>query len=283
MELGKRFYIVSMVWIVSILLAAVVLVMQDVSQEDPLIYAEVPAEGAAASMENWQPLMDYLSKKLGRTVELKTVTSYSAVVEALKYGHADIARFGSSGYILAEGEVDLIPIVDIANEDGTLMTYRSYIVTRPGVTSLDGVTFAYVDIGSASGYLYPATYIKKEGIELGETVFAGTHPAVIEAVKNGTVIAGATCNTRIMSALEEGVIEEGELVVFWESEPVARGPIVVHADMDESQRLAIQEAFLSAPVEVVKQCNLQSSRWTLTTPGIYDPVREIQKYIGLGE
>ncbi|GAI40184.1 unnamed protein product, partial [marine sediment metagenome] len=43
--------------------------------------------------------------------------------------------------------------------------------------------------------------------------FAGSHSAVIEAVKAGQVDAGATCDNRIEDALEAGVIEEGEIFI----------------------------------------------------------------------
>ena len=230
---------------------------------------------------HWQPLMDYMSQEIGRTVEFKTVADYTAVIEALKYGHADLARLGPSGYVLAEEEVDLVSIASIASDDGSLMTYQSYIVTRPGLTTLEGATFAYVDVGSTSGYLLPATYIKKEGIELGKTLYAGSHPAVMEAVKNGSVDAGATNDARWRAALDDGLIKPDELSIFWQSELIARGAFVVRTDMPEDLRLAIQEALLSAPPEVVEQCNLDSSRFGAAPPDVYDPIREIQEYIGL--
>jgi len=184
---------------------------------------------------------------------------------------------------LAEEEVDIISIASVANDDGSLMMYHSYIIARPGLATLEGATLAYVDIGSTSGYLLPATYIKKQGIELGEIIFAGSHPAVIEAVKNGSVDAGATCDTRWLSAVEQGVIEADELVILWQSEPMPRGAVVARADLPESLRLAIQEAFLSAPPEIVEQCNLQNDRFGPARPDVYDPIREIQEYIGLTE
>lgn len=251
--------------------------------DEPLIYVELPAEDEMTTRTNWQPLMDYLSRELGRTVELKTVTDYTAVIEALKYGHADIARLGPSGYVLAEEEANIVSIAGVANDDGSLMAYYSYIIARPGLTTLEGATFAYVDIGSTSGYLLPATYIKKQGIELGEIMFAGSHPAVIEAVKNSSVDAGATCDTRWLSAIEQDVIESDELVILWQSEPTPRGAVVIRKDLPESLRLAIQEAFLNAPPEVVAQCDLQSNRFGPAPPDVYDPIREIQEYIGLTE
>lgn len=251
--------------------------------EKPLVYVVYPAEGEAAAKEHWQPLMDWMTEELGRKVEMITVTDYAAVTEALKYGHADIARYGPSSYVLAEREVDIIPVASTANDDGSLMTYQSYIIAHPRVTDLNGATFAYVDIGSTSGYLLPATYFMQNSIELGETVFAGSHPAVIEAVKNGSVDAGAIASTRWLAAVEQGVIDADELVILWRSSPVPRGPTVVRADMPEELRLAIQDAFINAPPEIVAQCNLKNDRFGPALPDVYEPIREIQRVLGLAE
>lgn len=250
-------------------------------QSNALVFVSIPAEDAVSTVENWQPLMDYLASQLGCPVEFRAVTDYAAVAEALKYGHADIARLGPSSYILTEGEVDLISVVSIANDDGSLMSYQSYIIARPGITTLDGATFAYVDAGSTSGYLLPATYIKKHNIQLGEVLYAGSHPAVIEAVKNGTVDAGATNDIRWLSAVFEGVIRTDELVILWQSDPIPRGPTVVRSDMPADLRLALQTALINAPPEIVAQCNLGSDHFGPAPPDVYDPIREIQQYIGL--
>jgi phosphonate transport system substrate-binding protein len=264
------------------------LAKQNAQPEKPLIYVDIPAEDSAATLEHWQPLMDYLSEQLGIPVEMMTVTDYTAVVEALKYGHADIARFGPSSYILAEGEVDMVPIISVANPDGSLQTYQSYIITRPdsGIATpfdLEDATFVYTDMASTSGYLIPATYFKKNGITLGDIYFAGGQPQAIEAVKNGQVQAGAVASNRYQSALNEGLIVEGELDIIWKSDPIPRGPTVVRADMPVSLREAITQALLDAPPEIVAQCNLESDRFGLTPADVYDPIREIQKYIGIAE
>jgi len=229
--------------------------------------------------------MDYLSTALGKPVELLFVTDYAAATEALKYGHADIVRYGSSSYVLAEQEVDIIPIASIANDDGALMSYQSYIITRAdsGIISLEGATFAYVDIGSTTGYLLPATYLKKNNIELGKVFYAGSHPAVIEAIKNGTVDAGAIASTRWVAAVEQGVIEADELHILWKSLLIPRGPMVVHADMPVELRQAITDALINAPPDIVAQCNLDSNRFGPAPPDVYEPIREAQRYLGLNE
>ena len=248
----------------------------------PLVYLELPAGGVEATAANFAPMVDWLNQELDRPVELVVGTDYAAGIEAMRYGHADIMRLGPSGFVSAESEVELVSIASVAKDSMDAMVYHSYIITRPGLTTLEGATFAYVDIGSASGYLLPATYIEKEGIVLGDILFAGSHPTVIEAVRNGMVDAGATCDTRIDAALEQGALKEGEVDIFWESAPIIRGAIVVRADMPEELRLEIQAAFFSAPEDVVSRCGLGSNRWGYPLPPeAFEPMREIQKYLGL--
>jgi len=254
-------------------------------KSESLIFVNIPAEDAESEVKNWQPLMDYLSATLSRPVELMFVTDYAAATEALKYGHADIVRYGSFSYVLAEQEVDIIPIASVANDDGTLMSYQSYIITRAdsGIISLEGATLAYVDIGSTTGYLAPATYLKKNNIELGKVFYAGTHPAVIEAVKNGTVDAGAIASTRWTAAVEQGVIEADELYILWKSPLIPRGPMVVRADMPIELRQAITDALINAPLDIVAQCNLGNNRFGPAPPDVYEPIREVQRYLGLNK
>jgi len=280
----RWFYVfLAVVWIFIFVVIYMYLEMQEVSQQEPLIYVDIPAEDAGATIEHWQPFMDYLSAQLGREVKLMTVTDYAAATEALKYGHADIVRYGTSSYVMAEREVDIIPIASLAKADGSLDTFQSYIIAQPHIITLEGASFAYVDVGSTTGYLLPATYIKKNGIQLGEIMFAGGHPQVIEAVKNGFVDAGACASTRWSLAVREDVIEADELVILWQSSLVPRGPTVVRADMPEELRLAIQEAFISAPTELVWGLGLESYGFAPASPDLFDPMREAQEYLGLTE
>jgi phosphonate transport system substrate-binding protein len=256
------------------------------SSPEPLVFIKIPTEGAEELDAHWTHLTDYLTEQLGRPVEFLVVTDYAAATEALKYGHADIVNYGPSSYILAEEEVDIIPLVSPANEDGTPNSYQSYIIARADsdyadANELEGATFAYVDIGSTSGYLIPATYFKKSGIELGEIFFAGSHPAAIEAVKNGSVDAGCCASNRWESALKEGVIKPGELVILYESEPILRGPIVVRADMPVELREALTDALINTPPEIVEQLGIERRHFGPAPAGAYDVMREIQQYLGL--
>jgi len=61
------------------------------TQIPELTFALVPAENAAETNNRWQPMMDYLSKKLGVKVTLRIVNDYAAVIEGQKAGNIHIA------------------------------------------------------------------------------------------------------------------------------------------------------------------------------------------------
>ena len=249
----------------------------------PLTFVIIPAEEESLSQEQFAPLVEYLTKELGREIKLLTVADYTAVVEAMKYGHADIARFGPFSYILATQEAEVEAIAAGIKMKTGLPDYKAFIVARAdrGVTDLTGVSFAYADIGSTSGYLVPATYIEQEGIELGEVLFAGTHSAVIEAVKNGMVDAGAVADNRYYIALDEKIIEEGEFTILWESEPIPNSPVAVQKSMDAKLKKRLTEALLACPREIVEATAIGEIGYAPMQDSDFDVIREIQETLEL--
>jgi len=279
-KLKKAFRKFGVVGLVSVaVVVALVLLSRPSPEPIPgLTFVVIPSEEAGATQGQFAPFVDYLSESIGRPIELLTVSDYTAVVEAMKYGHADIARFAAFGYVMATQETDVEVLVTAIKTTTNQPSYYGLIVVRAdsGITDLNGATFAYVDVGSTSGYLVPSTYIMREGIELGEVLFAGSHYAVIEAVKNGSVAAGAIADNRYALALEKGIIAEGELTILWESDPIPNCPIAVRKDMDESLKVQLVEAFLSAPQELVEGCGVGETGYVVMSDSDYDFVREVQ-------
>jgi phosphonate transport system substrate-binding protein len=248
-------------------------------EPEPLRYVIIPSEGTERPEEQFAPFVEYLAEELGRDVELVLVPDYAAVVEAMKYGHADIARFGAFSYILATQEADVEAVaVGIKGNTGK-PEYHALIVARAdrGVTDLNGASFAFSDVGSTSGYLAPITYFNQAGIEPGEVFFSGSHNASIEAVKNGTVDAAGVADNRYITALEEGVIAEGELEILWKSEPIPNAPIVVRGDLEPGLKNRIQQAFLDAPGELVEALGVKEIGYVEVEDGDYDIIRRMQE------
>ena len=62
----------------------------------------------------YKPLADYLAKKLGKKVVLRTVDSWEGLAKSLANGETDIALMGPWGYVLANhqaGAQAISPII----------------------------------------------------------------------------------------------------------------------------------------------------------------------------
>lgn len=248
-----------------------------------LVFVIHPTEEDSVARQQFAPLIAFLSSELGVEIELKLGADYAAVVEAMKYGHADIARLGPFSYVLGVEEAGIEAVASGMKAKLGSARYQALIITRADrdISDLNGKSFAFVDVGSTSGYLVPATYIEQEGIELADIFYAGSHPAVIQAVKNGTVDAGGIADNRLYTALEEGVIEEGEIATFWTSDPIPCGPIAVQGSMDPALKERVRQAFLAVPTEVMEDTGLNEIGFEPMSDGDYDVIREIQETLGL--
>lgn len=264
---------------IALLVVVALVLLACAPKEAVLRMVVIPADDGISTEERYQPFVDHIEQNAGIKVELVTAASYAAVVEAMKYGHADIARLGSLDYVRAVEEANIEPLVVAIKKSSGEAFYRGVIITRPGLEDLNGVTFAYVDLGSGSGYGAPYVYMKENNIELGRVLFAGSHPAVIEAVKNGSVDAGAVADNRWFTALEEGVVTEGEVVVFATTSKMPNSPWVVQADMDPELKDSLRDAFLSMPEETVYGMGIQGMRYIVAYDSDYGIMRKIIEVI----
>ena len=244
-------------------------------KERALNIVVIPADDEISTQERYQPFVDYIEAGIGMPVNLITAADYTAVVEAMKYGHADIARFGPLNYIQATEEAEVEPLVVAYKKPAGAPFYHSLIITRPDLEDLNGATFAYVDPGSASGYGAPSVYMQDNNIELGEILFAGSHPAVIEAVKNGSVDAGAVADNRWFTALEEGAVTTDEVKVFAASDPIPNSLWAVQSDMDLELRKDLLITFQNMPEDLVYALGTGETRFVIAHDSDYDIMRKM--------
>jgi len=180
-------------------------------QEHPAVLRVglLPNIAPDAVRARYQPFGEYLSAALGMPVELFVATDYTGVVEAMAAEKLDIAWFGGLTYVLAEQRVDLKPIVTQVDAETGTSHYYSAIITRPDsgietTADIKGHVFAFGDIGSTSGSLYPRIMLDRAGIGDFQNpslfIYTGGHDATTLAVANGTVDAGGV-EKRIMEEL----------------------------------------------------------------------------------
>lgn len=223
----------------------------------PVSFGVIPLEDAVVQKGKWQPFMDHVSKGLGVPVELNITTSYAALVEAQRSQFVTVGYYGALAFLFAEQQVGAVPIA-VDSPDGVNPTgYHALILAgkdSPVKTIQDvrGQDFTFVDPGSTSGYLFPSVMLIEEGIDPKTGIkarFAGNHANSILAIAKGQVPCGATNNLSVNTAMRNGVITEGDLVVIKESDPIPNGPYAVSPDFDpvaKAKLLEVMTAFTDA-------------------------------------
>ncbi|WP_305075828.1 phosphate/phosphite/phosphonate ABC transporter substrate-binding protein [Propionivibrio sp.] len=181
----------------------------------------------------YRPLADYLTARLNRPVQLRTVDSWEGLAKSLANGETDIALLGPWGYVLANHQSGA-QVISTILYDGK-PEYFAIMVTHPdsGIrlpADLKGRTFAFGDKGSTSGYLIPLHYLMTQGIT-PETYFARvvhtSHQAIQTQVTQGVLDAGADYNRNRNAMIEQGLIKAERSKIIWQSEPLPNDAFAV--------------------------------------------------------
>ncbi|MEK7307841.1 MAG: phosphate/phosphite/phosphonate ABC transporter substrate-binding protein [Nitrospirota bacterium] len=223
-------------------------------EEHPLLIGLIPEQNVFKQLERYNPLADYLSKKIGRKIELKVLTRYGNIIDNFVSLGLDGAFFGSFTYTMAHAKLGVEVLARPLSIDGT-STYHGLIFARKdsGIKTakdMKGKTFAFVDKATTAGYLLPIVYFKKNGIRnykayLKETYFTGTHDDAIYDVLNRKADIGAAKNTVYFRLANIDSRIKNELVILERSPDVPENGLAVSKDLDSSTMNKLKEALLN--------------------------------------
>jgi phosphonate transport system substrate-binding protein len=219
----------------------------------------------------YRPLADYLSQKLGRKVQLRTVDSWEGLAKSLANGETDIALMGPWGYVLANNQSGAQAIATILYDGKP--EYHALIITHPGsgiakLEDLKGKTFAFGDKGSTSGYLIPTHHFMKMGINDPEQYFSKTlytkHQAIETQVTRGELDAGADYDRNRNAMIEQGLIKASDSKIIWTSAPLPNDAVAVSADLLKNKAFVakLQAALEGVGAELKKTPTLLPAHYT---------------------
>lgn len=276
--------------LVGLLVGILLLAGSLVGAEDPKVirWAIAPATEEATELKLWAPTIEYLSEKIGIPVKGIICADHIAVIQALKFGHAEMSRFGPFAYILATTQMELEPLVREIKVSTRMDSYYALVITQRHSTiekleDLKGKTFAFSDPGSCSGYLWPMTQMLKAGIDpktdLARTFFTHSHGATIISIVKGKVDAGCVPENRLIDAIEAGVLREQDVVVILRSKPLYNPPTTVRKNLSEDLKRRIREAFLSIPEDIAIKS--KTLGYVPAKDEDYDQIREIAEVLEL--
>jgi len=216
-------------------------------------------------------LQDLLAEKLSVPVELYPAADYAGVMQGLLAGQLHMAGMGPSGYAgvyLADADA-VEPFVVDKNIDDSLGYYAVIYVRSDSdaqtLEDLEGMSLAYADPNSTSGYLVPRAELRAAGIDdeefFGSTGFAGGHEQGVIAVLQGQYDAGVTWSS-LMGDVSEGysrgnlrrmvdndLLDMDDIRIVWESGLIPNGPRVRRTDLPQEAKDIIDDLYATFEVD----------------------------------
>lgn len=248
----------------------------------------VPNQAPDRVKAQYEPFREYLARALGQPVETFVATDYAGVVEAMASDKLDIAYFGGLTYAQAELRADVVPIVTEIDRETNTSKYYSAIIVRADspyqtIEDLKGKPFAFGDISSTSGSLYPRLMLDRAGFtDFGNPqlfVYTGGHDATLAAVINGSVQGGGIEKRIMERAFDAGTYSRDQIRIIQQHE-VQGYPWVARKKLDPEFLDRVTNAFLNLQDEDILRL-MRAVRYTKVTTSDYDEVRREADRLGL--
>ncbi|GIV67146.1 substrate-binding domain-containing protein [Caldilinea sp.] len=274
----------------------------DLQERTPLPVA-APAEvahlrmGVAAilspqgTMTSYSALAEYLSRKLGRPVDLVQRRTYAEFNELVERGEVELAFICTNSYVVGAEKFGMELL--LAPEIGGESVYYSQLIVpanSPAQTMADlrGKVFAFTDPMSFTGHIYP-TYLVQQLGETPETFFRRTfytysHDRAIEAVANGVADGAAVDSLVLDYALQREPGMSERLRIIHKSEAFGIPPVVVPPTLPPRQKALLRELLLTMHEEAEGQIvlrNLGVDRFIEIEDAAYDGVRRLVQATGI--
>lgn len=249
----------------------------------------VPNQAPDKMKAKYEPFKKYLSEKLGVEIELFVASNYAGVVEAMANDKLDMAYFGGLTYVQAKKRAAIHPIVTDVDSETKTTKYYSLIITPVDsqikqLTDLKGKTFAFGDVSSTSGSLYPRFMLDKAGLKVPDdfanVIYTGKHDATALAVENGKVDAGGLEGRILNKLIQEGKIDRTKIRILAKSDPIEGYPWVVSDKLDKELEKKIVEAFLNMSDQDLLKL-MKAERFEKVTADDYKYIEEQALRLGL--
>lgn len=199
----------------------------------------------------------YLTKALGQPVSVKIIPEYADLAVALPKGEVDAAWMTPIAFARAKAASKDVAALVKAKRNGKTSYRTAYIVKKDSaaksLADVAGKKVAWVSPSSASGYLFARALLSWAGKDpdtyFASEVFAGSHPSVCKAVREGKVDIGATLADPPLPGKEfvaDGCLDAPpveDFRVIAASEPIPNDVIAAGAKLDAKKQEALAEVF----------------------------------------
>lgn len=266
--------------------------------------AYAPNESTTDSTDARSTLAKDLGKVINMDVKEIQASDYTAIIEALRTGKADMAYMGALAVAMGSERAGVTPIVMKApNGDKAQAVYHSVFVTQKdnneinSIKDFKGKTIAFVDPDSTSGNLVPTSEIMKAFPDLHLTnekihtngeffeavSFSGKHQAGLQAVIKGDVDIVPISDQIMASEFKNGNADENAVKVVHSSAAIPAEAMVVSKTVNEDLKKTLTKFLVEYNNKdyfdkVIKKAD---ARFVECSMEDYQPIVELNKNINV--
>lgn len=266
--------------------------------------AYAPNESTTDSTDARSTLAKDLGKVINMDVKEIQASDYTAIIEALRTGKADMAYMGALAVAMGAERAGVTPIVMKApNGDKAQAVYHSVFVTQKdnneinSIKDFKGKTIAFVDPDSTSGNLVPTSEIMKAFPDLHLTnekihtngeffeavSFSGKHQAGLQAVIKGDVDIVPISDQIMASEFKNGNADEDAVKVVHSSAAIPAEAMVVSKTVNEDLKKTLTKFLVEYNNKdyfdkVIKKAD---ARFVECSMEDYQPIVELNKNINV--
>ncbi len=266
--------------------------------------AYAPNESTTDSTDARSTLAKDLGKVINMEVKEIQASDYTAIIEALRTGKADMAYMGALAVAMGSERAGVTPIVMKApNGDKAQAVYHSVFVTQKdnneinSIKDFKGKTIAFVDPDSTSGNLVPTSEIMKAFPDLHLTnekihtngeffeavSFSGKHQAGLQAVIKGDVDIVPISDQIMASEFKNGNADENAVKVVHSSAAIPAEAMVVSKTVNEDMKKTLTKFLVEYNNKdyfdkVIKKAD---ARFVECSMEDYQPIVELNKNINV--
>jgi phosphonate transport system substrate-binding protein len=210
--------------------------------DNPIIMAMAPSATSEQLTTGGEAIAAKLKELTGYEFKLIIPTNYTALIEAMASGNAQVGWMPPLAYLLAKqkdaANVALVVTRSgsefystefLADKDSGFTSYfdaatgKSTADAKTALAQFEGLKPCYTDPLSASGYVIPSGILKDAGVKTKAGAWVQGHPMVVTAVSYGSVKNGGICDfgTTYNDAWSGSTIPDAvkaEIVVIWRSD-----------------------------------------------------------------
>jgi phosphonate transport system substrate-binding protein len=220
-----------------------------------LAFGIISTESSANLKQDWQPILEDMSKKTGLKINAFFASDYAGIIEGMRFNKVHVAWYGNKSAMEAVDRANGEVFAQMVNADGSKGYFSHLIVHRDSpFKSLDDVlkngktlSFGNGDPNSTSGFLVPSYYVfavnRLEPKAVFKTVRNANHETNALAVANKQVDV-ATNNSENLEKIQERFPDKFQAIrVVWTSPLIPLDPLVMRKDLPEPVKAKVRDFF----------------------------------------